>query len=288
MGHLFVINPISGDIDKAIIRDQIDLHFEGHDYYYTTGQNDIELLGQKINEFSPKKIITVGGDGTVLLVAETLQKFKINIPIGIIPGGSANGLSRDLEIPQDPEQAIYKILTSEETTGLDIIKINDNRYCLHIGDAGINARIVKDYSQDENRGLFTYAKYFFEELAKAEPFTAKITTEDQELEIEGYMFALANSMRYGTGVKINYVSDATDGLFEISILKEKGFTTLLKAGLSVFDIDFEEEPNQQTISCKKALIQFNQPVTFQVDGELVGKVSKIKAEIVESAVQVII
>jgi YegS/Rv2252/BmrU family lipid kinase len=288
MSHLFVINPVSGDLDKALIRDQIDLKFDGHDFYYTSGSNDKLLLGQKILDLSPQKIITVGGDGTVLLVAETLQDIDKKIPIGIIPGGSANGLSRDLEIPSAVESAIEKILKSESSIGLDLIKINDEYHCIHIGDAGINARIVRDYANDERRGLFTYAKYFFEELSKAEPFKAKIITDSRSFETEGYMFAIANSMRYGTGVKINYVSDATDGLFEISILKEKGISTLLKAGLSALNIDFEEGNDQETISCKSAKIQFSHPVMFQVDGELVGKVSELEAKILESAIEVIV
>jgi len=171
---------------------------------------------------------------------------------------------------------------------LDLIEINKSFYCLHIGDAGFNARIVRDYTYDENRGYFTYAKYFFEELKDAEPFVSSIVADGKEYVFEGYMLAIANAMRYGTGIKVNYISNPSDGKFELSCMTDISLGTFVKAGLSALDIDFSNDDNQQIISCKKAKVKFNREVTFQVDGELIGKVLGFEAEIIEKAVTVIV
>ncbi len=57
-----------------------------------------------IAEKKPDAVFAAGGDGTVNLVAEALNHTPT--PLGILPLGSGNGLSKDLGIPQDPDEAL--------------------------------------------------------------------------------------------------------------------------------------------------------------------------------------
>ena len=56
----------------------------------------------------------------------------------------------------------------------------------------------------------------------------------------------------------------------------------------VLNFDFADNENNQIISCKKATVRFNRLVTFQVDGELIGKVLGFEVGIIEKAVTVIV
>ena len=287
MKYLFVINPVSGAIDKATIKSKISQSFDLFTIYNTKGTEDQSLLFDEVHSFNPDVIVAVGGDGTVLLCSEVIMQMSIKPLLGVLPAGSANGMAKELHISDNIDEAIQVIKKNEQQTPLDLIEINDNIHCLHIGDAGLNARIVRDYTEDGRRGYFTYVKYFFEELKNAKPFVSQIIADGKEYQFEGYMLAIANAMRYGTGVKVNYVSNPSDGKFELSCLTNIGLGTLVKAGLSVLNIDFAEQEKEQIISCKKAEVKFNRPVTFQVDGELIGQVDGFTAEIIESAVTVI-
>lgn len=51
----------------------------------------------------PDHILVWGGDGSINQVLEPL--IKAGIPLGIIPGGSANIMARELSIPLDPYEA---------------------------------------------------------------------------------------------------------------------------------------------------------------------------------------
>ena len=53
-----------------------------------------ELRIEKIN---PEYVIAVGGDGTVTMLANILA--GTDTPLGILPAGSANGMAKELEIP---------------------------------------------------------------------------------------------------------------------------------------------------------------------------------------------
>ncbi len=288
MKYLFVINSVAGGFDKAFILMQIDDEFDDYAIYYTKGKNDKKLLLEDIKIRQPAVLVAVGGDGTILLCSEVIMLAETKPLLGIIPAGSANGMAKELNIPEHTDLAIGIIKAHEHTVGLDMIEINKTIHCLHIGDAGLNARIVRDYTEDDNRGFFTYAKYLFEELMHAEPFISHIVADGKEYRLEGYMLAISNAMHYGTGVKVNSVSNPSDGLFELSCLTDIGLATIIKTGLSALNFDFAKNENNQIISCKKATVKFNRLVTFQVDGELIGKVKGFEAEIIEKAIAVIV
>src|SRR5690606_29458282 len=166
MKLLFVVNPISGGVDKEpFLQEAISLCEKFNidlNIFKTTGKDDEKQLKKVLQTFQPDRVASVGGDGTVLFTSIAL--LNSSIPLGIIPLGSANGMAGELNISSDPIEALQDIITSKLTGKLDILNINDTHYCMHIGDVGINAQIVESYNKDENRGMMTYAKYFIEEL----------------------------------------------------------------------------------------------------------------------------
>jgi diacylglycerol kinase family enzyme len=289
MKLLLVINPISGGVDKNPFLEKAIQIFEKYriDFlvFKTKGENDEELLGKKISEFNPDKVVAIGGDGTVLLTAKTL--LKKGIPFGIIPLGSANGLATELLIEDKPINALIDIIMSQVTKSLDMLLINNEHYMLHIGDVGVNANIVDAYDKDQNQGMATYGKYFIEKLREIEPFSIEIEAEGQTYSEKGLMVGICNSRKYGTGIPLNLDGDPSDGKFEIVIIKSINLGSLIKAGLSKFDESFYDNQDRKVISTTKAKIRFDEPRLLQLDGEVIGEFEELKVEIIKSAVKVI-
>ncbi len=69
-------------------------------------------------------VIAAGGDGTVRVVADGLA--GTGIPMGIVPEGTANLLSRNLGIPQAEPEAIEVVLTGRTRT-IDLVKLVGRR-----------------------------------------------------------------------------------------------------------------------------------------------------------------
>jgi diacylglycerol kinase (ATP) len=94
---LLVVNPISGDVNKDVIFERVieKAQEEGFDLriYSTTGDHDLETIQEMVTNIKPERVLVAGGDGTISLVAETIRSS--DIILGIIPAGSANGLSAD-------------------------------------------------------------------------------------------------------------------------------------------------------------------------------------------------
>lgn len=289
MKLLFIVNPISGDLDKEPFLEEAKelCSFYGINFlvFKTTGEQDALKLNKILDEFSPDRVASVGGDGTTLFTAISL--LHKNIPMGIIPLGSANGMATELYVQSEPIQALKDILLSQMIYGLDLLKVNKEYYSMHIGDVGLNANIVNAYEKDPNRGMITYAKYFLEELQNFENFDIEVSTPKEHIKGSVFMAAICNSRKYGTGVPLNLIGNPMDGKFEIVLMEQLDMTSLIKAGLSAFNEKFYTNQQSKTLVTESATLKFKEPRLLQLDGEVIGKFKTIDIEIVKGAVQLI-
>src|SRR5687768_13821755 len=105
---LFVINKGSGSRKHIDWNSVISSYFEKLpytiDFFLLPDDEAAEKLKKKIADWKPYRVVAVGGDGTVAMVAHELR--GTNMQMGIIPAGSANGMARELEISEDPLVAL--------------------------------------------------------------------------------------------------------------------------------------------------------------------------------------
>ncbi|AKP54168.1 diacylglycerol/lipid kinase family protein [Cyclobacterium amurskyense] len=289
MKLLFIVNPISGDVDKEpFIKNAKELCLKygiENRFFKTTGKDDEEKVNDIIQKFVPDRVASVGGDGTTLFSAIALMEEKI--PMGIIPLGSANGMAVELGVNSNPIEALKDLIMSSMIKSLDMLKINDKYYSLHIGDVGINAEIVASYEKDSNRGMTTYAKYFLDELMKIDPFEIQVEANNENTIEKAVMVGICNSRKYGTGIPLNINGNPMDGKFEIVLVKNLNTQFLINAGLSKFNDVFYMKENITAISTEKAILKFDHPRLLQLDGEVIGKFDRLVVEIVKGATMLI-
>jgi len=289
MRILFSVNPISGGVDKEPFLNWATDECKRYGWEYlvfkTTGNDDEDAFKGLIHDFNPTRIASVGGDGTTLFNAVCL--IGSTIPMGIIPLGSANGMAAELFVNSDPKIAFQDFVLSNVIASLDLIKVNKKHYCLHIGDVGINAQIVKGFSEDASRGMLTYAKHFFAQLSNTINLEAEIIADGVTYNETGVMIALANARKYGTGVLLNPIGNPFDGKFEIVVAKDASLDTIIKSGLTWIDETFADEIEGVIISCKEAVIKLKEPTILQLDGEVIGECKEIHAEILPACVLLI-
>lgn len=289
MKLLLVVNPISGGIDKEpfLIEAKAILEEFRIEYkiFKTKGTNDEEELKKVLSSFIPDKVASAGGDGTALLTAVALLGEEI--PMGIIPLGSANGMAKELNIDSSPIKAFSDILRSEFIKDLDIIQINDMHYCLHIGDVGINAHIVDQYSKDKNRGMITYAKYFAKEILSHNFIEYNIDANGKSYSGKTLDMNFCNARKYGTGVPLTKSGSPLDGIFEIVLINDISTANLLRAGLSIVNENFSDDTSNEIIKCEEAIIRFTEKQLLQLDGEVIGEVDTIHAKILKGAIKFI-
>jgi diacylglycerol kinase (ATP) len=283
---LFVINPGSGTKSKknweTITREYFKPLQHPIEFFLLTGKNDADSLQFWIDKFKPDRVVAVGGDGTVSLVAK--QLLNSPIAMGILPAGSANGMAKELNIPTTVEGAMDVIINGDIRCS-DLIQINDNNICLHLSDLGVNAQLIKYFEKDNIRGMLGYAKLVFRVLVNKRLLHVTVKTDKEELTTNAFMVVIANASKYGTGALINPEGNLHDGLFEIVVVRRLNFWYVLKTFLHFKRLDPKKVELLQATS---ATIKTTKKIHFQVDGEYLGKVNYVKAEILPSQLNLLL
>ncbi|MEO6819662.1 MAG: diacylglycerol kinase family protein [Ginsengibacter sp.] len=283
---LFVINPASGSKKRIDWRPIIDNFFKPlshHTHFYIMrGNDELSLIKREIEKINPDRVIAVGGDGTISLVGKILTNTKITM--GILPGGSANGMAKELNISNKPEEAL-KTIVSNNLKCCDAIYINDEDICFHLSDLGLNARLIRYFDESKIRGMWNYFRMFGKAFINKKLMRASIHLDNQVIETPAYMIVIANASKYGTGAVINPGSRVGDGKFEVVVVKQIAFTEFIKLFWSYKSFDPQKVEIFETT---KASIFLRRSTPFQVDGEYKGKVKEIKAAIIPGAVNVLV
>ena len=283
---ILIVNPISGDVDKSELIDAATAFAEKENLnlviYNTSGASDIENIKVLYKTYNPKRIIVAGGDGTIKMVAEAMENH--DVIIGILPAGSANGFSVDLNLPATIEENL-EIAFHNDFMEIDMISINGKK-SIHLSDLGVNAEMIKNYESGSIRGKWGYALHTVSTLIDLDdPFVATITGNFPTIECEARMIVIANSEKYGTGVSINPNGLMDDGKFELVILKNLDLLVLGKIVTGNMPADNNDV---EIISTDKAFVTTNIPVSFQIDGEYCGTETKLNIEILPKQMKVAI
>lgn len=286
MKILFVINPKSGGKSKNDWEAQIREYFKQSEhtmeFYLLTGNSDRTSVAHHVATLTPDRVVSVGGDGTVKMVAEVLK--GTSIPLGIIPAGSANGMAKELGIPAGLAEALEVAIYGKPTC-IDAIHINQHELCIHLSDMGLNAMLVKYFEGYKKRGMWGYGRSLLRVLWQKQKMYATITTDHGTIKRKAFMVVLANARKYGTGGNINPDGDVADGVFEVVVLRKLNLIEVFKALLT----NKSFHPNRiEVIKTTKVHIRTVRRHYFQIDGEYKGRVREVKAEILPHSLYVVL
>ena len=283
---LFVINPISGGKSRMNWEQVIRNYFKDLPHqiemFILSGNSDDDSLRHWINRFKPDRVVAVGGDGTVQMAAKEL--LGSGIPLAILPAGSANGMAKELNIPGNAQNAL-KLVHDGMVKPADVIRVNGTEICLHLSDIGLNAKLIKYFEQHNWRGKLGYARVLFKALHKKRPMKVKINLNGAEVEREAFMIVLANATKYGTGAVINPTGSLYDGIFEVVIIRKFSIREIFKMFIRFLPFN----PKKTEIhSATSVLINTYGKAHFQVDGEYLGKIRQVDAQVVPGQLNLVI
>ncbi|MDC6350113.1 diacylglycerol kinase family protein [Zeaxanthinibacter sp. PT1] len=288
MKILLVLNPVSGNSEKqellGAIKKEALLSNVLLDIYRTAGQNDDEKIEGLISDNSYDLLLAFGGDGTVNRVA--LHARKHGLTFGIIPGGTSNGLAKDLGIPSDPLQAFQQAIEQKHKVWLDMILVNEEHELLHLGDIGANANLVARMEHSKKDKLHNAAN-FVQEFMKGRSFKYTLETDRGSLTGSAEMVSFCNARKYGTGIPLTKDAAPNDGKFEVVIFDKIDISTLFKSALAAIEDSFFNDEDRQIISTTRAVINLTEPQQWQMDGELMPPTQQIRLKILPQQLRII-
>ncbi|MFS0782661.1 YegS/Rv2252/BmrU family lipid kinase [Bacillus sp. 1P06AnD] len=199
----------------------------------TQEQGDAEDICKRVGEHVDVLFI-LGGDGTVHECINGLAGLASRPIVGILPGGTCNDFSRELNMPQDIEKAAMEMIEGE-TSLVDVGKVND-RYFLNFWGIGLIADTSSniDSSQKNVLGKVSYFLSALRTAKEAESFSFRLEYNGGVIEDEAVLILAGNGRFIGTNKLPFQEIDRSDGLLDIIIVKN--------SNLAVFkDILFSSE-----------------------------------------------
>ena len=281
---LFIVNPGAGNGEikyTAEITSFFKTRPEEVEVYELPKDCNLGKLKTVIKNANADRVVAVGGDGTLKLVAECLMNSKT--PIGIIPAGSANGMAKELGIPLILRDAIA-LTTTGNLKKIHAILVN-KELCIHLSDIGFNAYLIKKFDELPERGMKTYAKATWHAFWNHRKMDVEFMIDGKTIKEKAAMVVLANATKYGTGLQINPNGKLDDEFFEVIIVKEYAIMEILKIWISKLPWNPKKIESFQVSELK---IKTKYKVHFQVDGEYLGKVDSVTAEIIPNALTIIV
>jgi len=283
--YLFVINKGAGK-DNFNWKEEIVKYFSAldirFDIYILPKKIVPKNLREKIELSDAETIVAVGGDGTVNLVAAIIQNSPKKL--GILPAGSANGMARELGIPAQALKAM-ELLNNGVVKHCDSILINKKYPCIHLSDIGMNARLIKYFDEGKFRGKWGYYRMLVKTMWRRKKMMVTFKTKDDLIRSEAVMLVIANTGKYGTGAVINPLAVLDDGLFELVLVKKLSFTSLVTM---MFKPGLFNPKHIEIFQCQSVEIKTKHRVHFQIDGEYLGKIKDVQAEVQPHSLQIIL
>lgn len=219
-----IYNPKSG---KGKILKNLDIIFKHYqDYGYVV---DTFRLSEKMSEESEKEkllenieeyhhILISGGDGTINSIVNFFKSRNIDIPVAILPTGTANDFANILGIPDNISKACLKILNSE-IREIDLGKIND-KYFVNIASVGVFSTV----SQSTDRGMvkkigkLAYVLNGIKEMRNLKKMKMLIESKEYSGLVSMVSILVFNGKSAGS-FELAYNAELDDGYFDVLILK---------------------------------------------------------------------
>ncbi|MFW5692306.1 MAG: diacylglycerol/lipid kinase family protein [Chloroflexota bacterium] len=228
-----IINPVAGKGQPILhtissVLNELDVMWYVH---VTQEGRSAERLTHAAVEAGTELIAAYGGDGTLHQVAGALA--GTDIPMCILPGGTANALAEEVDIPGELADALRFALSPEaKTKRIDVGTANDRSFLLHLSSFS-NATTV-DPEQKARYGWFAYLINAYRLMMNAQPVHFHLTLDSAHVEIDGLGVLVANNNAIGIlGLSLAPDVRIDDGMFDVFVIDhawEVIFSTMRSVG----------------------------------------------------------
>lgn len=216
----FIYNPFSGEKEILKYLDYLIYSYQKKSFtvipYRLGFDRDISEAFADIDDTFDHILIS-GGDGTVNEVVNGMKKLNIDLPIGVIPAGTANDFAHLIGMPQSIRYSIDAILNSEVSL-VDLGKAND-KYFVNIFSCGLFTD-VSQKTPTEYKNTFGKLAYYFtgiKELPKFKTLDLSIKSKNFNYEGSSILFFVFNGRTAGN-LEVAHDSTVDDGYLDVIII----------------------------------------------------------------------
>jgi YegS/Rv2252/BmrU family lipid kinase len=263
----------------------------------------IDLVKNAIEEEGFKKVLVVGGDGTLNEAVNGVfkqKKFKTReIILGIITVGTGNDWGRMYEMPESYKKQV-KLLRKGYTFLQDVGEVDyryaideEKRYFINIAGMGYDALVAQKTNLMKQKGKGGALAYLINLVTGL--FQYKNThldiVADGEMIFSGNVFSMSIGICKYNGGGMMQLPDAIpdDGLFDITVIKKTTKFRIVSNIKNLFDGSFVKMPEVEQYTGQMITINSKPPqkLYLETDGESLGH-SPLDFKVIPKAVRLIV
>lgn len=266
----FIYNPYAGE---SVIISHIDRIIMIHQQYgyevvpFRIGSGyEIDQAFSDIDE-SYKYILVAGGDGTVDNVVNCIKKMGIDMPIAILPVGTANDFAKFIGMPQKLDKACRQILESTPKS-VDIGKVND-KYFINVASTGLFTDVSQkiDVNLKNTMGKLAYYIKGMEQLTNLRKIKVKVKSEDDVFDGDMYLILVFNGQTAGN-LNLAYKAKVDDGKLDVIIVKACVIKDLIALFIKMIRGDHLENTSGLIyFKTDRVSIECDEDIVTDIDGE---------------------
>ncbi len=213
-------------------------------------------------------VVIAGGDGSLNAAAPAL--IEHGLPLGILPGGTANDLARTLGLPLDMPGAA-RVIVSGRTKAIDVGDVNGKPF-FNVASLGMSAKLADRLSRESKRrwGRLAYALTATEVLIEARRFGAVIRSDDgTEFAVRSLQIAVGNGRHYGGGMIVEASAKIDDGRLDLYSLEFRDVWKLPFMALAFRQGRHGLNDDVRTMCGRRFEIRTRRPMPVNADGEII-------------------
>jgi len=297
-----VFNPSKSERDELerAVADATDLPVTWHE---TSVDDPGVAATREALEAHADLVIAAGGDGTVRAVCEHLADVEADVDLGIVPLGTGNLLARNLGVPlRSIRAAVARALTGEPRT-IDAAwaETDQSRYAFVVmAGFGIDAHMITETDDDlkSRAGWLAYVESLGRALSASEVVEVALKVGDESPETHSMHTLIAGNcgMLQG-GITLLPDADPSDGMLDLIVLDASdagGWADTVKNvmwdnGVGRIFRKTDRAASSQSVTHAQLTsleIELTEPRVFEVDGDDVGEVMRVRISVQPEAIRV--
>jgi YegS/Rv2252/BmrU family lipid kinase len=300
---LVIVNPNAGNGKGKKDWEKISSELSKKDLTFTvkftTRKGDaIHFTSDAIKE-GFRKIITVGGDGTLhevlngVLCSEECPSTEITL--ALIPVGTGNDWGRMFGIPLNYEKAAAIIKKGKimlHDAGL--ISYSEQgekkkRYFINIAGLGFESVVVKRSNYQKDRGRSGKLIYFYNLLLSLLTYKntrVQMIIDGNETSADIFSINVGNGRYCGGGMRQTPNALPTDGLLDVTVIKDIGKLEIIWKLKILYNGTILSHPLIDGYRCKNLKVTSDSLIYTEADGESLGH-TPAEFSIIPSAINII-
>jgi diacylglycerol kinase (ATP) len=255
-------------------------------------------LARQAGEQGYKRVIAIGGDGTVHEVVNGIMQLpKSKRPVlGIVPVGSGNDFAHAAGIPLQSDRAMNHALHAAASP-IDIGRITDENgrqeYFDNTLGIGFDAVVtIRSHKLPLLRGFIMYLTAVLQTIiVNHQPAFMTIRSDSESWEQSTIMFTLCNGPREGGGFHVAPEAINDDGLLHYVTIGKVSRAMMLRLVPEVMQGTHGRFKQVRMGTCKKMSIVSDKPLYIHADGEIYtsfgSNLRKVDFDILPKALRIV-